>query len=217
MTMTVSEPTGSPAALPGDAEPRAPLPQVRANDSRATEPQSEAERLLAAPASDRAALVRRLSWGFAGLSALGAGPQLALTLVGAASSAKHGPLGFIESGLGLPFAAALTVTLPLPGLLILLGMQGDRADPRAELLRVQCELSNWVPELTRRQELRRREEELLRHLEPTWMGPLPPYCLGGSGSAVSCTWRCRRAAFTASASRSRRPSGSATPGSAASA
>lgn len=131
MTMSMSEPTGSPAAFSGAAEPSAPLPEVRAIDSRATEPQSEAERLLAAPANDRRALARRLLWGFAGLSALGAGPQLALSLVGAASSAKHGPLGFIESGVGLPFAAALTVTLPLPGLLILLGMQGDRADPRA--------------------------------------------------------------------------------------
>lgn len=131
MTMTVSEPTGSPAAVSSEAEPSAALIEVSANDARTAQPLSEAERLLAAPASDRQALGRRLSWGFAGLSALGAGPELGLTLVGAASRPGHGPLGFIESGFGLPVAAALTVTLPLPGLLILLGMQGDRADPRA--------------------------------------------------------------------------------------
>jgi len=131
MTMTVSEPTGSPAALSSDVEPGAPLPRVSASGASTTEPVSEAERLLAAPASDRRALGRRLSWGFAGLSALGAGPELALTLLGANPSPGRGFFAFVGSGLGLPFAAALTVTLPLPGLLILLGMLGDRADAGA--------------------------------------------------------------------------------------
>jgi hypothetical protein len=131
MTMTVSEPTGSPAVLSSEAELSAPLPRARADGSLGAEPMSEAERLLAAPASDRQALGRRLLWGFLGLTGLGAGPELALSLVGVGSSPERGPLGFVASGLGLPFAAALTVSLPLPGLLILLGMQGDRADPRA--------------------------------------------------------------------------------------
>lgn len=127
MSMTVSEPTGSPVALSDEAELSAPLPRARADGSPAAEPMSEAERLLAAPASDRQALGRRLLWGFAGLAGLGVGPRLARSLVGVGSE----PFGFVVGGLGLPFAAALTVSLPLPGLLILLGMQGDRADPRA--------------------------------------------------------------------------------------
>ncbi|HEY6724235.1 MAG TPA: hypothetical protein VI197_09380 [Polyangiaceae bacterium] len=124
--MTFSEPTGSSEALrPDDAGPQ-PLmtPGV-------PEPISQAGQLLAAPPSDRRALAARLAWGFAGLTALGSGPQAALALVEAVHIGDRGVWGWIGGALALPIAAALTVSLPLPGLWILLGMQDDRADPRA--------------------------------------------------------------------------------------
>jgi hypothetical protein len=88
---------------------------------------SLAARLLAANPSDRGALRARLLWGFGGLALLGAGPSLALCAAGI-DHTGHDLLWFAGSALSLPIAAALSVTLPLPGLLILLGMQGDRAE-----------------------------------------------------------------------------------------
>src|SRR5438128_1796682 len=49
--------------------------------------------------------------------------------------------------------------------------RGDMADrARAELIRVQCELVRWVPDLRRRTELQRREEELIQAHAQYWVG-----------------------------------------------
>src|SRR5438132_1016345 len=46
----------------------------------------------------------------------------------------------------------------------------DRGDAaRAEFLRVQCELARWVPQLDRREALRRREGELLARHANDWL------------------------------------------------
>lgn len=132
MTMTLSEPTGSSEALrSNDANTKGPWPRAPVTAPAAPEPVSQAGQLLAAPPGDRRALAARLAWGVAGLTALGGGPQVALALVEAVSFGDRGVWGWIGGVLALPIAAALTVSLPLPGLLILLGMQDDRAEPRA--------------------------------------------------------------------------------------
>ena len=126
MTMTHPEPTGS-------SEPLLALGLEAPDPSSLglAGPMSEAERLLAASPDDRRALGARLLWGFLGLTALGSGPELALYLAGAIHFPHSDAWGSIGGALALPIAAALTVSLPLPGLLVLLGMQGDRAEPRA--------------------------------------------------------------------------------------
>jgi uncharacterized protein (TIGR02996 family) len=48
---------------------------------------------------------------------------------------------------------------------------------RAELIRVQCELARWVPDLERRTELQQREQELIAEHGLDWLGPLEDYCL----------------------------------------
>lgn len=132
MTITLSEPAGSPEALlPSEADTAAALSRATASSLAAEEPVSEAARLLVAPPADRRALAARLMWGFAGLTALGAGPQVALEMAAAVPAGGRGVWGVFGSAFALPIAAALTISLPLPGLLILLGMQDDRADPRA--------------------------------------------------------------------------------------
>ena len=131
MTMTFSEPSGSSdALLPADADGCSAPAQTRPNLLTAPEPVSQAARLLAAPPDDRRALAARLLWGLAGLSVLGAGPQFALVLAQIVPVPERGLWGTLGGALALPIAAALTVSLPLPGLMILLGMQDDRADPR---------------------------------------------------------------------------------------
>ena len=52
----------------------------------------------------------------------------------------------------------------------------DRGDPRGELIRVQVRLAAWEPDLCRRTELRRREEELLARHSARWLGPLRRLC-----------------------------------------
>jgi uncharacterized protein (TIGR02996 family) len=53
----------------------------------------------------------------------------------------------------------------------------DRGDAsRAEFIRLQCELSRWVPELRRRTALQRRERDLLAAHEADWLGGLRRYC-----------------------------------------
>lgn len=132
MTMTLSESTGSPEALgPSVAPSSTPLSQVEASTTGTLKAVSEAERLLTAPVGDRRAFATRLSWGLGGLTALGAGPQLALALTQAVPMPSRNVWELCGSALALPVAAALTVSLPLPGLLILLGMQNDRADLHA--------------------------------------------------------------------------------------
>lgn len=132
MTMTFSEPTGSSEALrPDEADTKTPLERAPVTAPLLPEPVSQAAQLLAAPPADRRALAARLGWGLAGLTALGGGPQIALAFVEAVRFGDRGVWGWIGGALALPIAAALTVSLPLPGLLILLGMQDDRADPRA--------------------------------------------------------------------------------------
>jgi len=42
---------------------------------------------------------------------------------------------------------------------------------RGELVRVQCELAGWVPELHRREELRRCEQALLQDVRQEWLAP----------------------------------------------
>lgn len=130
MTMTLTEPAGSTETLSSLDPTREPAP-FEAAPFAAAELISEAERLLTAPATDRRALGRRLAWGVVGLGALGVGPELALYLAEAVPFSAADLWRFVGSALALPMAAALTVSLPLPGLLILLGMQGDRAEPRA--------------------------------------------------------------------------------------
>ena len=48
---------------------------------------------------------------------------------------------------------------------------------RGELLRVQCELARWVPDLRRRSELQERERQLIADHRGDWLGALQPYCL----------------------------------------
>jgi uncharacterized protein (TIGR02996 family) len=48
---------------------------------------------------------------------------------------------------------------------------------RAEFIRIQCELARWVPDLGRRTQLQRREQELLARHGEEWIGPLSEYCL----------------------------------------
>jgi hypothetical protein len=120
MTQTYCEVPGGAA----DAQTR-PDPAER---STSTEPVSLAARLLGAGPSDWGALRARLLWGFGGLALLGAGPALGLYARGIDQRASHDLWWFAQSALSLPITAALSVALPLPGLLILLGMQGDRAE-----------------------------------------------------------------------------------------
>src|SRR5438270_12033622 len=58
----------------------------------------------------------------------------------------------------------------------------EQGDPdlsaRAELLRVQCELARWVPDLERRTALQERERELLDAHAAAWMAPWQDRCLG---------------------------------------
>lgn len=51
---------------------------------------------------------------------------------------------------------------------------------RAAFLRVQCELAKLPPNDARQAELRRRERELLRLHQETWLAPLPPWSRSGS-------------------------------------
>ena len=52
----------------------------------------------------------------------------------------------------------------------------DRGDARGELIRVQCRLAAWEPDLERRTELQRREAELLAAHADSWLGPLGADC-----------------------------------------
>ena len=124
--MTMTHTSEMPGGVP-DAQARPDL-GGRAETLAATEPVSLAARLLGADPSDRGARSARLLWGFGGLSLLGAGPALALRVAGVDPNVGHDPWWFVGSALSLPITAALSVTLPLPGLLILLGMQGDKAE-----------------------------------------------------------------------------------------
>jgi len=47
---------------------------------------------------------------------------------------------------------------------------------RAELVRVQCRLADWVPEITEREELLARQTELLAAHHARWLGPLAERC-----------------------------------------
>ena len=110
MTMThTPEMPGSVA----DAQARPGL-GAGAETLASAEPVSLAARLLGGDPSDRGALRARLSWGFGGLSLLGAGPSLALRAAGIDQSAGHEFWWFVGSALSLPITAALSVTLPLP-------------------------------------------------------------------------------------------------------
>src|SRR5258708_6482639 len=64
--------------------------------------------------------------------------------------------------------------------LVLADWLEDRGDStgaaRAELIRVQCELSLWVPDLRRRTELQEREQQLLARHGEDWLGALRPFC-----------------------------------------
>ncbi len=86
---------------------------------------SVASHLLHTDSNDPSSLKRRLLWGLLGLICLGTCPELGLVAAG------HDPR-LVEFGraswlgtLSLPFSAALTLTPPLPGLLILLSMQDE--------------------------------------------------------------------------------------------
>jgi uncharacterized protein (TIGR02996 family) len=54
----------------------------------------------------------------------------------------------------------------------------EHGDPvraaRGELMRVQCELARWVPDLRRRTQLLEREQRLLAAYRDDWLGPLRP-------------------------------------------
>jgi uncharacterized protein (TIGR02996 family) len=52
----------------------------------------------------------------------------------------------------------------------------DRGNPRGELIRVQCQLAAWEPDLARRTELQRREQELIEAHATAWLGPLRADC-----------------------------------------
>ena len=95
--------------------------------SSAVEP-SVAAQLLAAESNDPASLKARLMWGILGLLCLGACPELGLVAAGHDPRlAEFGRSDWLGT-LSLPFSAALTLTLPLPGLLILLSMQDEESD-----------------------------------------------------------------------------------------
>ena len=58
--------------------------------------------------------------------------------------------------------------------LVLADWLDDHGDPeRAELIRVQCELARWVPDLDERTALRRRERQLLEAHRDEWLGGGP--------------------------------------------
>src|SRR5438876_12148580 len=50
------------------------------------------------------------------------------------------------------------------------------ATERAELIRIQCELARWVPDLERRTQLQERERTLLARHARDWLGPLADLC-----------------------------------------
>lgn len=56
----------------------------------------------------------------------------------------------------------------------------DQADPvlaaRGEFLRLQCQLARWVPDLKQRTRMQKREQQLLREHQRTWLGDLPNFC-----------------------------------------
>jgi uncharacterized protein (TIGR02996 family) len=53
----------------------------------------------------------------------------------------------------------------------------ERGDPRrAELVRVQCELARWVPDLAKRSELEEHERRLIAEHAEEWLGPLHGLC-----------------------------------------
>src|SRR5262245_2730515 len=55
---------------------------------------------------------------------------------------------------------------------------GDRhGRARAELIRVQCELARWVPDLTRREALLARERDLIAAHLDDWLGELAQRCV----------------------------------------
>ncbi len=91
---------------------------------------SRAAQLLGPESNDRNGLKSRLAYGLWGLTALGLCPALLLLLAGNESAwTEWTQRGWLLSHtLGLPVAAALTFSVPLPGLLILLGMQDDHAE-----------------------------------------------------------------------------------------
>lgn len=93
-------------------------------------PSSQAERLLRPDSWDPASVRLRLLWGVVGLAALGAAPLVATALCGSIDPGPGGAFWYAWRALVLPAGAALTVMVPLPGLFILLGMQGDRLDAR---------------------------------------------------------------------------------------
>jgi uncharacterized protein (TIGR02996 family) len=65
----------------------------------------------------------------------------------------------------------------LGGRLVFADWLEEQGDPRAEFLRVQAELAAWVPDLERRSELQRREQEWLRRHGPErLLGQLTGLC-----------------------------------------
>src|SRR5262245_46514164 len=53
----------------------------------------------------------------------------------------------------------------------------ERGDPdRAEFIRLQVELANWVADLDRRTALKAREQELLERHAREWLGELSSFC-----------------------------------------
>src|SRR5271166_6864996 len=47
---------------------------------------------------------------------------------------------------------------------------------RAELLRIQTALTDWVPEVEQRERLQDREQQLLLAHQEAWLQPLLPFC-----------------------------------------
>ena len=93
-----------------------------------TSESSWAARLLE-PSSDTLPGVRkRLGLGLAGLLALGVVPRLAL-LTAEAQPSETPVSEWLLCGMALPLAATLTLTVPLPGLVILLGVRDERLAP----------------------------------------------------------------------------------------
>ena len=67
----------------------------------------------------------------------------------------------------------------------------ERGDPRAEFIRVQCELAKLQPYHERYAELHPREQELLDQYEAQWRSELPyvyGVAWGSSGAALSIQW-----------------------------
>src|SRR3954453_10844608 len=56
----------------------------------------------------------------------------------------------------------------------------DQGEPvaaaRAELVRLQCQLGRWVPDLGDRSRLQERERDLLEQHAADWLGPLRAFC-----------------------------------------